>query len=86
MAGCWGLGAHSEVSRREVRYAPWRLKLSVFGETSGYAYFPAHGTVALFVAFGKSERSDLSAVQARAIAKALEGFETELRHQSEQQG
>ena len=51
-----------------------------------YAYFPAYGTVALFVAFGKNERSDLSAVEARAIARALEGFETELRHQSEQQG
>jgi mRNA-degrading endonuclease RelE of RelBE toxin-antitoxin system len=24
-----------------------------------YAYFPAYGTVALFVAFGKNERSDL---------------------------
>ena len=51
-----------------------------------YAYFPAHGTVALFVAFGKNERSDLSAVESRAIARALAGFEIDLRHQSEQQG
>jgi hypothetical protein len=36
------------------------------------------------VAFGKNEQSDLSSTQARAIAKALEAFETELRHQLSQ--
>ena len=48
-----------------------------------YAYFPAHGTVALFVAFSKNERSDLSSAKARAIAKALKAFEDELRRQFE---
>jgi hypothetical protein len=48
-----------------------------------YAYFPANGTVSLFVAFGKDERSNLSAAEARAVAKALKAFEAELRRQSE---
>src|SRR5262249_18453614 len=44
-----------------------------------YAYFPAQGTVALFVAFAKNEQSDLSQAEARSIAKALKAFEAELR-------
>jgi mRNA-degrading endonuclease RelE of RelBE toxin-antitoxin system len=48
-----------------------------------YAYFPAYGTVALFVAFGKNERSDLSSAEARATANALRTFEAELRRQFE---
>jgi hypothetical protein len=35
------------------------------------------------VAFGKDERSDLSAAEARAVARALKAFEAELRRQSE---
>jgi len=31
-----------------------------------HAYFPAYGTVALFVIFGKNERSNLSPAEARA--------------------
>ena len=46
-----------------------------------YAYFPAYGTIALFVAFGKNEQSDISPTQARAIGQALKAFETELRRQ-----
>jgi hypothetical protein len=46
-----------------------------------YSYFPAFGTIALFVIFGKNERSDLSSAEARAIAIALRTFETELRRQ-----
>jgi hypothetical protein len=46
-----------------------------------YAHFPSYGTVALFVAFAKNERSDLSPAEARAIAEALKAFETELRRQ-----
>ena len=46
-----------------------------------YAYFPAFGTVALFVAFGKNEQSDLSSAEARATANALRTFEAELRRQ-----
>jgi mRNA-degrading endonuclease RelE of RelBE toxin-antitoxin system len=49
-----------------------------------YAYLPAYGTVALFVIFGKNERSDLSPAEARATAKALKAFETELRREFEQ--
>jgi hypothetical protein len=49
-----------------------------------YAYFPAYGAVALFVIFGKNERSDLSAAEARATAEALKAFETELRREFEQ--
>jgi hypothetical protein len=48
-----------------------------------YAHFPAYGTIALFVAFGKNERSDLSAAEARATAAALRAFEAELRRQME---
>jgi hypothetical protein len=51
-----------------------------------YAYFPAYGTVALFAAFDKNERSDLSPDEARAIAEALRGFESELRRQFERRG
>jgi len=50
-----------------------------------YAYFPAYGTVALFVIFGKNERSDLSPAEARATAKALQAFEAELHREFEQQ-
>jgi mRNA-degrading endonuclease RelE of RelBE toxin-antitoxin system len=46
-----------------------------------YAYFPDYGTIALFVAFGKNEQSDLSSAQARAIGRALKAFETELHRQ-----
>jgi hypothetical protein len=46
-----------------------------------YAYFPMYGTIALFVVFGKKERPDLTTAEARAIAKALKEFETELRRQ-----
>ena len=46
-----------------------------------YAYFPAFGTIALFVIFGKNERSDLSMAEARATAKVVAEFETELRRQ-----
>jgi hypothetical protein len=46
-----------------------------------FAVFPAYGTVALFVAFGKNERSDLSPDEARSIARALKAFEGELRSQ-----
>jgi hypothetical protein len=49
-----------------------------------YAYFPAFGTIALFVAFGKNERSDLTAAEARATAAALKSFEAELRRRMEQ--
>jgi hypothetical protein len=48
-----------------------------------YAYFPALGTIALLVALGKNERSELTAAQARATALALKGFEAELRRQVE---
>jgi hypothetical protein len=48
-----------------------------------YAYFPAFGTISLFVAFGKNEQSNLSPDQARATVEALKAFETELRRQVE---
>ena len=51
-----------------------------------YAYYPAYGTVALFVAFGKNEQSDLSSAQARAIGQALKAFEIELHRQFAQRG
>ena len=50
-----------------------------------YAYFPAYGTVAHFVIFGKNERSDLSPAEARATAKALKAFKAELHREFEQQ-
>lgn len=48
-----------------------------------YAYFPVYGTVALFVVFGKSDQGNVSSAQARAVAKALKAFESELRIQFE---
>lgn len=51
-----------------------------------FAYFPAYGVVALFAAFGKNERNDLSADDARSITKALKAFENELRRQFESLG
>jgi len=36
----------------------------------GYAVFPRHGTIALFLAFGKNEQADLTHAQATAIAAA----------------
>ncbi len=49
-----------------------------------YAHFPAYGTVALFLIFGKNERTDLLPAEARATAKALKAFETELGREFEQ--
>ena len=46
-----------------------------------YAHFPRYGTIALLVAFGKNERSDLTPAKARAVGKALKAFEAELRRQ-----
>jgi hypothetical protein len=72
---------------RKLRFAPpdsHRGKSGAFRVC--YAYFPAFGTVALFAAFAKNERSDLSSDGARAIALALKGFESELRRQFELRG
>jgi hypothetical protein len=69
---------------RKLRFTP---PGSARGKSGAYRVccgsFPAYGTVALFVAFGKGERSDLSAAEARAVARALKAFEAELRRQSE---
>ena len=71
---------------RKVRFTP---PASGRGKSGAYrvcfAYFPAYGTVALFVAFGKNERSDLSPSEAKAVARALKGFEDELQRQAEKQ-
>ena len=72
---------------RKLRFAPpgsGRGKSGAYRVC--YAYFPAFGTVALFVAFGKNERADLAPAEARAVAKALKAFEAELRRQFEQRG
>jgi mRNA-degrading endonuclease RelE of RelBE toxin-antitoxin system len=72
---------------RKLRFAPSGLGRGKSGAYRVcYAYFPAFGTVALFVAFGKNERADLSPAQAREVAKALKVFEAELCRQFEQQG
>jgi mRNA-degrading endonuclease RelE of RelBE toxin-antitoxin system len=72
---------------RKLRFAPPGLGRGKSGAYRVcYAYFPAFGTVALFVAFGKNERADLSPAEARAVAKALKAFEAELRRQFEQLG
>jgi mRNA-degrading endonuclease RelE of RelBE toxin-antitoxin system len=49
-----------------------------------YAYYPQYGTVALFVAFGKNDRDDITPNEAHAIANALKAFEIELHRQFEQ--
>jgi hypothetical protein len=72
-------------SLRKLRFTPpgsGRGKSGAY--RIGFAYYPAYGTIALFVAFGKNERSDLSAEEVRAIAKALKAFEAELRRQFEE--
>jgi hypothetical protein len=67
---------------RKLRFAPPGVGCGKSGAYRvRYAYFPAFGTVALFVAFGKNERADPSPAEARAVAKA---FEAELRRQLEQ--
>jgi hypothetical protein len=71
---------------RKLRFAPpgsGRGKSGAYRVC--YADFPAYGTIALFVVLGKNERSDLSPAEARATAKALKAFETELRRAFEQQ-
>jgi hypothetical protein len=69
---------------RKLRFSP---PGSGRGQTGScrvcYAHFPAYGTIALFVAFGKNERSDLSRAEARATAAALKAFEAELRRRIE---
>jgi len=67
---------------RKLRFAPpgsGRGKRGAYRVC--YAYFPAYGTIALFVVFGKSERSDLSPTEARNVAGALKAFESELRRE-----
>jgi hypothetical protein len=49
-----------------------------------YAYFPAYGTVALFIVFGKNERSDLSPSEGRTTGRVLKAFEAELRRAIEE--
>ena len=72
---------------RKLRFAPpgsGRGKSGAY--RIGYAHFPRHGTVALFIAFRKNERSDLTPDEARAVAKALRAFEVELQRQTARQG
>ncbi len=69
---------------RKLRFAPGSGRGRSGAYRVCYAYFPAYGTVALFVIFGKNERSDLSPAEARATAKALKVFETELRREFDQ--
>jgi mRNA-degrading endonuclease RelE of RelBE toxin-antitoxin system len=71
---------------RKLRFAPpgsSRGKSGAFRVC--YAYFQAFGTVALFVVFGKNERSDLSPAEAHAAAKALKAFETGLAREFQRQ-
>jgi hypothetical protein len=67
---------------RKLRFTP---PGSGRGESGAYrvcfSYFPRYGTIALFIAFGKNERSDLSPAEAHAVAQALKGFEFELQRQ-----
>jgi len=49
--------------------------------TACYSYFPLYGTIALFMIFGKNERSALSEPEARAIAIALRTIQAEPRRQ-----
>ncbi len=70
---------------RKLRFAPPDFGKGKSGAYRVcYAYFPAHGTIALFVIFGKNERSELSSTQARAVARALKSFEIELRPEFEE--
>jgi hypothetical protein len=69
---------------RKMRFAPPGLGKGKSGAFRVcYAYFPLYGTIALFVVFGKNERSDISRNEAREISKALKAFESELRRQFE---
>jgi hypothetical protein len=54
------------------------LIVKYHGESSPY--------VALFVAFGKKERSNVSTDEARAIGKALKAFEAEIRREFRERG
>jgi hypothetical protein len=69
---------------RKMRFAPPGLGKGTSGAFRVcYAYFPLYGTIALFVVFGKNERSDISRNEVREISKALKAFESELRRQFE---
>jgi hypothetical protein len=62
---------------RKYRFAPPGA-----GKSGGcrvcYAHFPRHGTVYLVVAYGKSQKADLSAAEKKAIARELRTFEAGL--------
>jgi hypothetical protein len=64
---------------RKVRFAPPGSGRGKSGSHRiGYVYFPEFGTIALALAFGKNERSDLSAADRAAIAGAIRAFQAVL--------
>lgn len=68
---------------RKIRFAPRGSARGKSGSYRiGYAYFPEFGQVALIVAFGKGERSDLAEADRRAVAVAIRAFRAELGRRS----
>ncbi len=60
---------------RKVRFAPAGSGRGKSGSYRiGYAYFPEFGTIALALAFGKGERSDIAAADRAAIAAVIRAF------------
>ena len=64
---------------RKLRFAPKRW---TSGKRGGvrvcYVYFPAHRTVLLVVAYGKSSKDDLTAAEKKQVAKVIRETEIEL--------
>src|SRR5262245_15335021 len=46
-----------------------------------YVYFPEFGTIALVAIFGKTEKSDLTQADQRAIAAMIKDYRTELQQE-----
>ena len=46
-----------------------------------YVYFPEFGTIALVAIFGKTEKSDLTQADQRAIAAMIKDYQTEVQRE-----
>lgn len=67
---------------RKIRFAPPGSGRGKSGSYRiDYAYYPEFGSIALMIAFGKGERSDLSAADREAIAVALRALHGELERE-----
>jgi hypothetical protein len=63
---------------RKIRFAPERWKTGKSGAVRvGYCYLEAYGAVLLIIAYGKSEKDDLTPPEAKAISRLIRQIEKE---------